>query len=238
MKFRKREKCYYISTKGKNDYEWNDWVIFWWQWNFRITFELCGYFDNRPRVNLCLIFFHLEFILPFRNKWIDECVPPEWGIAIHSNTVFIYRGGKGNMNGGNKWWTWDIPFLTKNWVRTSILLKDGNWEHETPNDRNKNFYEKRCRDQQASWEYNYTDKYDGEIIPTTIYIEEREWRPKWLTWTKLFSKVRRTIEVHFSKEVGDEKGSWKGGCVGCSYELKPNEHPLDCLRRMEKERVF
>lgn len=75
-------------------------------------------------------------------------------------------------------------------------------------------------------------------IPTTIYVEEREWRPKWLKFTKLFSLVRRTIDVHFSREVGARKGSWKGGTIGCGYDMKPDETPLDCLKRMEVERNF
>jgi hypothetical protein len=39
-------------------------------------------------------------------------------------------------------------------------------------------------------------------------------------------------------EVGEEAGSWKGGVLGCGYTLLPNETPLQCLRRMEKERKF
>lgn len=141
------------------------------------------------------------------------------------------------MKGGSKWWTWHIPFVTKDWVRTSILLKDDTWEHETKGNH-KSFYNDEWKQKQKSWTYDFTDKYDGTIIPTTIYVDEREWRPKWLKWTSLFAKTRRTIDVHFSKEVGKEKGSWKGGTIGCSYELLPNEHPLDCLKRMEKERKF
>lgn len=235
MKFRKREKYYYISTKNKKEYGYTDWIIFYWRWCFDISYDVCGYFDNRPRINLDIIFFSLQFILPIRNKWTDECDAPKWGIAIHNNTLWIYKGGKGNMNGGTKWWTWYIPFVTKQWVRTSILLKDGSWEHEIPGVR-KEFYKQEWKDKQQSWEYNYTDKYDGEIIPTIIYVDEREWRPKWLQWTKLFALTRRTIDVHFSKEVGKRKGSWKGGTLGCGYELLPNESPLDCLKRMEHER--
>ena len=141
------------------------------------------------------------------------------------------------MNGGNKWWTWDIPFVTKNWIRTSILLKDDTWEHETKGNH-KEFYEDKWKQKQKSWTYNFTDKYDGEIIPTTIYVEEREWRPKWLQFTSLFSEKRRTIDVHFSKEVGKRKGSWKGGTIGCNYQLNRKEDPIDCLKRMEKEREF
>lgn len=235
MKFRKRNNCYYISTIKEGEYETTDWIIFYWGNHFDISYEICGYFDNRPQINLDLIFFSLTFVLQFRNKWTDECDPPKWGIAIHNNTFWLYKGGKGNMKGGNKWWTWNIPFLTKEWVRTSILLKDDNWEYETPKKR-ESFYEEKWKSKQKSWTYDYTDIYDGEVIPTTIYVDEREWRPKGLKWTSLFAKTRRTIDIHFSKEVGKEKGSWKGGCLGCGYELLPNEQPLDCLKRMEKER--
>lgn len=215
----------------------NKWIIFYFNYCFDISFEKCGYFDNRPRININLIFFRLAIILPFRNKWTDECDPPKWGIAIHNNTLWIYKGGKGNMEGGNKWWTWDIPFITKVWFRSSILLKDDTWEHEFKG-KKKDFYNDEWKEKQKSWTYDYTDSYDQQIIPTTIYVEEREWRPKWLKWTKLFSFVRTTIDVHFSKECGRDKGSWKGGTIGCSYNLLPNEEPLDCLKRMEKERKF
>jgi hypothetical protein len=223
----KKEKWIYKSK----------WIIFYFAKAFDISFEKCGYFDNRPRINICLLFFRLSIILPFRNKWTDECDPPKYGIAIHNNTFWIYRGGKGNFNGGNKWWTWDIPFVTKNWIRTSILLKDGTWEHETTKNR-KGFYNDEWKQKQKSWNYDYIDSYDGEIIPTTIYVEEREWRPKWLTWTKLFNIINRSIDVHFSKECGKRKGSWKGGTLGCGYTLLPGEKPLECLKRMEKERNF
>lgn len=215
----------------------NSWLIFYFSNRFDFSYETCGYFDNRPRINLCPGFFSLTIIFPFRNNWTDECDSPKWGIAIHNNTFWIYKGGKGNWNGGNKWWTWDIPFFTKTWIRTSILLKDNTWEHETKDNR-KDFYEDGWKEKQASWQYDYLDKYDNTIIPTTIYVEEREWRPKWLTWTKLFSLVRRTIDIDFSKEVGSRKGTWKGGTTGCSYELLKNETPLDCIKRMEKERTF
>ena len=235
IEFKKRQNCYYISSVNKEEYESTDWVIFYWGNHFDISYEICGDFDNRPRINLDLIFFSLTFVLPFRNKWTDECDAPKWGISIHNNTVWIHRGGKGNMKGGSKWWTWYIPFITKEWVRTSILLKGGIWEHETKGNR-KDFYKEEWKEKQESWTYNYTDSYDGEVIPTTIYVDEREWRPKWLKWTSLFAKKSRSIDIHFSKEVGKRKGSWKGGTLGCGYELLPNELPIDCLKRMEKER--
>ena len=212
------------------------WISFYFSNIFNLTYEHCGYFDSRPNLRLALGFFNLTIRLPWHNKgWEDEGHSPSYGIAIHNNTFWIYTGGKGNMNGGSTWITWDIPFITHNWVRTSILLKDGTWEHETKGNR-KEFYNDEWKEKQATWTYLYTDKYDNTEIPTRIYVDEREWRPKWLMWTSRFAKVRRSIDIHFDKEVGARKGSWKGGTIGCGYNMLPNEEPLDCLKRMEKER--
>ncbi len=82
------------------------------------------------------------------------------------------------------------------------------------------------------------DTSDNSVVNATVSVQEREWRPLWFKWTKLFSKKKTTIEVEFDKEVGGRKGSWKGGCVACSYEMKAGETPLQCLKRMESERVF
>lgn len=214
------------------------WFKLWKDKSFALKYDVCGYFDCRPRIVISMFFLHAEFILPIYNpKWNDECLPPSYGIAIHNNNFWIYYGGKGNFNGGNKSKGWSFPFVEQEWIRTSILLKDDSWEHETKCGR-KQFWKDDWKNKQKSWTYNYVDSYDGEIIPTTIYVEEREWRPKWLTWTKLFAKTKRSIDVHFSKEVGEKKGSWKGGCLGCGYEMLKNESPLDCFKRMEKERVF
>ena len=117
------------------------------------------------------------------------------------------------------------------------MLKDGSWEHEVKGDR-KDFYELKQQDKQYLINYDFTDKFDGQVIPTKVYVEEREWRQRWLKWTSLFANVRRVIEVSFSKEVGSRKGSWKGGTVGCSYPINKGESALECIKRMEKERTF
>jgi hypothetical protein len=86
--------------------------------------------------------------------------------------------------------------------------------------------------------YDFLDKSDYTLIPTKVYVEEREWRQHWLKWTSMFAHVRRSIDVHFSKEVGSRKGSWKGGVLGCGYEMKKGESALQCIKRMELERTF
>ena len=88
------------------------------------------------------------------------------------------------------------------------------------------------------YHYDYLDTYDGTIVPCTFWIEEREWRPKWLTRTDRWKDVHRYIEIKFDGEVGKGKKTWKGGCIGCSYDLLPGEHPMECIRRMQRERKF
>lgn len=57
--------------------------------------------------------------------------------------------------------------------------------------------------------------YDGEEIEATCYIEEMEWRygVKMFKWVSLFRKpiIKKKLDISFNKEVGRQKGSWKGG---------------------------
>jgi hypothetical protein len=51
-------------------------------------------------------------------------------------------------------------------------------------------------------------------------------------------KVFDNIDVQFSDEVGERAGSWKGGTVGCSYDILPEESPRSALMRMQRDRRF
>lgn len=220
-----------LSYSGK-------WIEFYFGWYFHLKYSVCGYFDNRPRISIGLLFFNFIIILPFYNKWKSESTPTDYGIAIHNNTFWIYTGG--TPMGGTSWIAWDIPFFTMLWMRTSILLENDDWVHITRNDEIDIFSEEWAEmiRKQKEWLYYYTDSYDGKKIKATIKVEEREWRPKWLTWTRLFSKVRRTISVTFHEQVGSGKNTYKGGVTGCSYEMLPGESPISCIQRMEADKEF
>lgn len=184
--------------------------------------------------------------LPIRTG-IQDCESAAWGFNYHDNTIWVYIGGAGNFDGGRKWVTIRMPWYYT-WVRTSTLMKSGyDWFHETETNR-------------VSWEtdvngetlgsyewlkkhkhtetYNFIDKFDGTIVKATISVVEREWRPIWFKWVKLFAKVIRTIDVTFDQEVGKRKRSWKGGVIGCGYDLKSGETPYECLMRMQSECEF
>lgn len=188
----------------------------------------------------------LRIKLPIKTG-IEDSDSAAWGFNYHDNTIWIYIGGAGNFDGGRKWVTIYMPW-DYTWVRTSTLMKDGySWFHETNTNR-------------VSWDedvngetlgsygwlkknkhtetYDYIDKFDGTIVKADVSVSEREWRPRWFKWTKLFAKIVRSIDVTFDQEVGKRKGSWKGGTIGCGYDLKSGETPYACLMRMQSERDF
>jgi len=160
---------------------------------------------------------------------IQDSESAAWGFNYHDNTFWIYIGGGGNFDGGKKWKTINMPWALE-WFRTSLLLRDDTWEHEFKGDR-KSFYSDKWKNKRYQIRADFNDKVNNQIVGSTIHIEEREWRRRGLMFTKLFSKVRRTINVDYDSEVGGGKGSWKGGTVGQSFEIFKNESISDCLKR-------
>lgn len=79
------------------------------------------------------------------------------------------------------------------------------------------------------------DDFDGERISVTTKIEEREWAfgEGWFKWLSLFrpNKVRRSLDLRFSKETGERKGSWKGGTLGHGIDMLPGELHEAAFRR-------
>ena len=57
----------------------------------------------------------------------------------------------------------------------------------------------------------------------TCYIEEREWRQRWLSWTSLFNLVHTEVNIQFADEMGNRRGSWKGGTIGVYAPMTKEE---------------
>lgn len=77
--------------------------------------------------------------------------------------------------------------------------------------------------------------FDGDELTVTARIEEREWRRgegsfRWLAW---LSKpiVHRSLDLRFSGETGERKGSWKGGTIGHAIAMEPGELHESAFRR-------
>lgn len=171
-------------------------------------------------------------------KWLPE--NRECEIAYHDACLWIKPWSKPmEWCRDDPWWVRGLTFhMPWDWehVRHQVLRRDGtwteyvgSWEQEKGNDGRQRWTEP----------YRYTLK-NGQTQDriATMYVEEREWRLRWFTWLPWPRRIRRSISINFSDEVGERTGSWKGGCIGCGYDLRPEEDPVECLRRMESERVF
>ena len=73
------------------------------------------------------------------------------------------------------------------------------------------------------------------MIVATCSIEEHEWHrgEGWFSWLRFFypKKIRRSLDLKFSAEVGPEKGSWKGGTIGHGIEMMAGETPRKAFER-------
>lgn len=79
------------------------------------------------------------------------------------------------------------------------------------------------------------EDFDGARLVATTRIEEREWHFgrgwfKWLSWFRR-PKIRRSLSLTFSDEVGPEKGSWKGGTMGTGIDMVPGELHESAFKR-------
>lgn len=140
-----------------------------------------------------------------------QCSGPTYGFCFFEDGLHLSWGKRHGKR--------DDPF--------KIIGMPWRWHHQK--DSHKKLSEPETHP------YTYTLR-SGEVQHrnATIQAETRTWLRPWLP----YKRVHRSIDIEFDGEVGERTGSWKGGCIGCSYELLGGEAPVDALRRMERERKF
>jgi hypothetical protein len=193
------------------------------------------YFDQRWAVSFALGWGKFMIYLPFRTRLEEGCDMPRYGFAVHDDTLWLYRGGDyADGQCQNQWLAWNLPFFSYEF--------DGHWI------KNQQLEWVKMGDGLDSWRYRkdhaYSETHDytyvltsGEIQNRTALctIERRKWHRRWFPW---LTKERQEIDIEFSDEVGERSGTWKGGTIGCGYEMLQGDTIESCLRRMERERKF
>lgn len=213
-------------------------------WRHRVNRSMRG---CSPKLSLRLCLFEEEFCLdlfgfliaiPLLDRWHRD--PHEmmesWGV-YYSNASVV--------------WCWGdfTKFFHMPWdydhIKCETMRPDGTWatyvssyDEGRMNKKTGLIMEPDGR-WEGTYDYHYTLK-SGEVQErtATVYVERREWRKKWLKWTPLFAKVRKSINYTFSDEVGDRTGSWKGGCISSGETMRKGETAEQAFRRMERERAF
>lgn len=163
------------------------------------------------RVSLGLVSF--AFAFPWKWTVPDEgqCSGPRYGFAFFGDKFWLYFGKEtGRSRDPRKYIALSMPW---------------EWRHRE--------HEKLTAPETHSYRYTLRS---GEVQErtATIYAERRLWTRPWIP----HKRESRSISIDFSDEVGERTGSWKGGVMGCGYEMQPGETPVDTLRRMERERKF
>jgi ribulose bisphosphate carboxylase small subunit len=192
--------------------------------------------------------------LPFLDKAIcggrNSIESPRYGFSLHSTDV--------HLNWGQRCKIINFPWRRR-YIFNEYLDANGEW-------RPRLWREDGAEAPRWTAEYPYHYMLDnGEVQHVTATVtRERHWPVwKWFgesthmaalgrvkkprrAWVSDYlrgvqKRLRRpveTIDIRFSDEVGSRAGSWKGGTVGCSYEMKPGETPQHTLMRMQRERRF
>lgn len=211
------------------DYSKWDWKMKWGQ----IKFGWCGpalkiyrFYQETGTINFGLVFVDIYVNTPWP-KGDDQ----GYGFSFAESGIHYQWGGRGHV-----WlYPWDWTFIRK-WVQ----VNGSSWAEgrlvwvEVPEQLNPDAIA-------MLWKHPYKYKLNnGEVQKrvATIYVDRYEYRRRWLTRLPWWSRKYESIDVRFNKEVGERTGSWKGGCVGCSYKMLPGEKPLDTLLRMQSERKF
>jgi len=210
-------------------------------WSKGISFRWSGpHYSYEPKLIVALYFITFYINTPsFGVEAAQMCSEDErnYGFYLFPNlnnwetTVFEFHNKSKHIN---------MPWTYK-WKRTELL----DWDMNTvlKEEAGERDFDKWYRESQA-WvainakTYDYLYVLENGVIQyrkATCHIERRTWTVRWAPW---INKVSTTLEVKFDDEVGERSGSWKGGTIGCSYEMLPNETPEQTLRRMEREREF
>lgn len=164
-------------------------------------------------VRLCFGFVTIAFAFPWKWTVPDEgqCSGPRYGFAFHGDALWLHFGKMtGRSRGPQRYRAYDMPWA---------------WRHR----------EHEVLGEPEAHPYRYTLR-SGEVQDriATIKPERRLWTRPWLP----HKRESRYIDIDFNDEVGKRSGSWKGGVLGCSFDMLPGERPVDTLRRMEVERKF
>ncbi len=80
--------------------------------------------------------------------------------------------------------------------------------------------------------FTYTTRYGAEQTSTLTARRERSRSVLWcLRWLPFAGVDVDGLNIEFSDEMGSERGSWKGGCIGTSCTMQPGESVDQCIDR-------
>lgn len=177
--------------------------------------------------------------------WYWSVDQREFGFSYSEGFLMFFRGRRTMDSRTDRTKGYFLPWTQWRLVRHSLYGLNGEFHAHMPDTG------KRWPREDGAWQTRWElqkkiesscptaaflfDDFDGERITATTKIEEREWLfgTGWFKWLSLFRRpmVKRSLDISFSAETGKRKGSWKGGTIGHSIEMLPNELHESAFRR-------
>src|ERR1051326_1701872 len=223
--------CWAIETScGRNTYRFN-WGEFSWRWGITLTYSV-----YHEEAHICFqpavfqLFINVPMVINQREGTEDWSA--RYGITSCDRSIQLCWRDKCKIIH----MPWDYE-----WLWNEILDEDGYVYYLRARGHRQHYQaysvEEKAKEMVAKkFPYLYTLK-SGEmqVRTATVHIEKWAWG---LRWFRFPVKVRKSISVAFSDEVGERSGTWKGGTIGCGYEMLKGESMHGALRRMERDRKF
>ena len=200
--------------------------------------------------------FEVPQILKPQKVWVDtskyewsksdgyiDYIQREYGFSYAENHIHIRYGiqpGRwinGDRKNSDHSKCWELPWKAQWRCHMDFLNPDGRLF--------KRYFDKKsgALDFDSLWTIQNAvpkviikfNDFDGEEITATCHIEESMYRKgtSWMKWLGYIIKPKyyRHIDFSFDKQVGREKGSWKGGTTAHSEVISPDESILKAFVR-------
>jgi len=193
-------------------------------WDFGAGILVHSGDDDLGRRMLCLKFWRFSAYIPLGVTSYECSVgdEPQWSIFGSDEHGLWFRWGQ-----RSKCYDWPGSTFT---VHYQQQLVDGSWV---------SVFDRLVVPYREAHPFTYVLK-SGEVQRREAVVSKRRHILgrrvlHSLGWP---TRIRESIDVAFSEEVGERTGSWKGGTIGCGYDLLPGETMSQSLRRMERDRKF
>lgn len=172
-------------------------------------------------------------------NWYYETHPREYGFSLNDGFLQVFLGPQTHDSSTTKSWSKFLPWTQWRHVRFTLYDLDGQhfWTQYEKDRRagGRHFDDQMEAERLVPKATFQVLDYDGETNTATTHIKEREWRfgEGRFKWLSLFRRprIRRSLSIRFTKELGPEKGSWKGGLCGTGITMLAHEDAEAAFKR-------
>lgn len=168
-----------------------------------------------------------------------------YGFYLSGNCLCVMYGQQPeDSDKGNKRVSWFLPWNEYRLVRhtmynadgTELCTRDCKIDFDKHSESIKNKYKAMQNINNTLYKMRFKFKdYDGVEVIANTYIEEYEWHRGigLFSWLSLFCKpkIRRSLNVWYSEEVGKGKESWKGGNRGHGITMPAGKTHEEVFRK-------